>query len=149
MAGAQNYGGFTGMYQQPQLQRPWERNNAPNIPGSTQGNPTARPDFNGGGPFNRMAFGQSQFGGGNPYGSFFAPPPQPMYPWMQQGGYQSPYMQQPQPQPFSGGYGGGGGGYGGGKTGGGGNSFGGMSSGWGGRGGYGGGYGGPRRGMYG
>ena len=71
----------TGTYmpnynQSPWMQRPYERNNSPEIPGSSWGNPTARPEFSGRGPFNRMAYGQSQFGlQQNPYGPSYQQSP--------------------------------------------------------------------------
>lgn len=119
MSGSQFGGGGYGGMQMRQQQQPWQRNYAPSFPGSTGGNPTARPDFHGQGPFNNMAYQTTPFGGGNPYGSFF--------PAQNFGGRFSPFgsttggafnrggnssLYQPS-------YGGGYGGYGGGKYGGG------------------------------
>ena len=65
-------------YQMPQ-QNAWDRHNITGVPGATQGNPTARPNFTGGGYFNQMAHQQTPFGApqgqqANPYGSFFESP---------------------------------------------------------------------------
>ncbi len=69
-------GGYGGGFQpQQQQQNPWNRTAIHGTPGSTQDNPTARPNFSGQGFFNQQAYGGTPWGQQqNPYGSFFQTP---------------------------------------------------------------------------